>query len=80
MRHQRNPDVIFDFVKKDKYLTEDKPYVIYDIIETLLPDGAYRSEEEPGGWLELYVYSDADNFFCCFSIITKMLTRTNIIF
>jgi len=55
MRHQRNPDVIFDFVKKDKHLTEDKPAVIYDIIETLLPDGAYRSAEEPGAWLELCV-------------------------
>eukprot|EP01119_Soliformovum_irregulare_P009145 TRINITY_DN22305_c0_g1_i1.p1 TRINITY_DN22305_c0_g1~~TRINITY_DN22305_c0_g1_i1.p1 ORF type:complete len:508 (+),score=100.70 TRINITY_DN22305_c0_g1_i1:135-1658(+) len=42
LRHQRNPDVVFDFVRKDKNGREDKPEFIYEIIETLLPT--------PKGW------------------------------
>jgi hypothetical protein len=37
LRHQRNPDVVYDFVRSDKGLTEDKPDFIYHTIETLLP-------------------------------------------
>ncbi|PRP84414.1 methyltransferase MT-A70, putative (ISS) [Planoprotostelium fungivorum] len=37
LRHQRNADVAFDFVRRDKALTEDKPDFVYHIIETLLP-------------------------------------------
>jgi hypothetical protein len=40
LRHQRNADVEFDFVKpkSDDCLTEQKPEFIWEIIETLLPD------------------------------------------
>jgi hypothetical protein len=56
LRHQRNPDVIFDYVRRDKYLAEDKPENIYDIIETLLPEGNYKEETHEGRFLELYVF------------------------
>lgn len=52
IRHQRNPDVVFDVVKKGKYLTEDKPMFVYNIIETLLPDGIGKGDNS-GGFLEL---------------------------
>jgi len=37
LRHQRNPDVKFDFVRKGR---EKTPY-IFDVIETLLPTAKY---------------------------------------
>jgi hypothetical protein len=48
LRHQRNPDCEFDFIKPrhDDDLTETKPEFIYDIIETLLPT-ALCSKEKP---------------------------------
>ena len=58
LRHQRNPDVIFDFVRRDKYLAEDKPDNIYEVIETLLPEGNYKEETKEGRFLELYVEND----------------------
>ena len=56
LRHQRNPDVIFDFVLPgEKYLTDDKPVQVYDIIETLLPEAVYKDEKNPGKLLEMCV-------------------------
>lgn len=54
IRHQRNPDVVFDVVKRGKYLSEEKPMFVYNIIETLLPDGKIISSKS-GGFLELCV-------------------------
>eukprot|EP01122_Echinamoeba_exundans_P000575 TRINITY_DN10500_c0_g1_i1.p1 TRINITY_DN10500_c0_g1~~TRINITY_DN10500_c0_g1_i1.p1 ORF type:complete len:478 (+),score=101.41 TRINITY_DN10500_c0_g1_i1:107-1435(+) len=54
LRHQRNPDVVFDFVRRDKYLAEDKPENVYDMIETLLPEGNYKEETKEGRFLELW--------------------------
>lgn len=54
LRHQRNPDVIFDIIKSGKYLTEDKPLSVYKIIETILPESNYKNKEK-GRFLELYV-------------------------
>ncbi|CAG8539339.1 9115_t:CDS:10 [Paraglomus occultum] len=50
LRHQRNPDCCFDFVKPrtEDMLTEEKPRIIYDIIETLLPQAAYSTENSNG--------------------------------
>lgn len=59
LRHQRNPDVVFDIIKRGKYLTEDKPLSVYKIIETILPEGNYKSDKEPGGFLELYVFKNS---------------------
>jgi len=47
LRHQRNPDVIFDILHHDEDLLEEKPKFIYDVIETLLPYGS-------GNFLELW--------------------------
>lgn len=55
LRHQRNPDVIFDFVRNDKELTEDKPEGVYHTIETLLPTANYDETLGSGRLLELYV-------------------------
>ena len=54
MRHQRNPDVVFDFVREDKGLTEDKPEFIYKVIETLLPTAKYEPSTKQIGFLELW--------------------------
>lgn len=54
LRHQRNPDVVFDIVRRDKYLTEDKPETTHDMIETILPDGNHKDDANPGRFLELY--------------------------
>jgi hypothetical protein len=56
LRHQRNPDVVFDYVREDKALTEDKPQFVYQIIETLLPTANY--DEQTGiKLLELYAFN-----------------------
>ncbi|CAG8627340.1 6693_t:CDS:2, partial [Acaulospora morrowiae] len=50
LRHQRNPDCVFDFIKprsKDM-LTEAKPRIIYDIIETLLPQATFSEQNNKG--------------------------------
>jgi hypothetical protein len=58
LRHQRNPDVVFDalrFTKEDEGGTrEDKPASVYTMIETLLPDAKYDSTTGKFGLLELY--------------------------
>lgn len=54
MRHQRNPDVIFDYVRCNKYLTLDKPKYSYTIAETLLPDACYNEETGRGQFLEIW--------------------------
>lgn len=54
MRHQRNPDVIFDYLKDSKYLTLDKPKYAYTITETLLPDACYNEETGQGQLLEVW--------------------------
>jgi len=46
LRHQRNPDVVFDFIRDDKGLSEDKPEFVYTVIETLLPNA--RFDEKTG--------------------------------
>ncbi|KAK9761102.1 hypothetical protein K7432_014236 [Basidiobolus ranarum] len=57
LRHQRNPDCVFDFIKPltEGEITERKPEFIYNVIETMLPTALY-SEENPNGekMLELW--------------------------
>ncbi|ORX95161.1 hypothetical protein K493DRAFT_315148 [Basidiobolus meristosporus CBS 931.73] len=57
LRHQRNPDCVFDFIKplQEDEVSERKPEFIYDVIETMLPTALY-SEEYPNGerMLELW--------------------------
>lgn len=54
LRHQRHPDVIFDFVRESKYLTCDKPNYAYTIAETLLPEACYSEESKQGLFLEIW--------------------------
>eukprot|EP01137_Pigoraptor_chileana_P037360 Opistho-2@34328 len=71
LRHQRNPDAVFDFIKPresllDKeglYQPEEKPQFVYDVVETLLPDAVYKratdtQKERPGRILELWGQRD----------------------
>lgn len=46
IRHQRNADCLFDFVKPMKVgqLTETKPAYVYHVIETLLPKSVQESK------------------------------------
>ncbi|CAG8435313.1 5548_t:CDS:2 [Diversispora eburnea] len=46
LRHQRNPDCIFDFIKPGN--SETKPRVIYEVIETLLPQACYSEKNNKG--------------------------------
>lgn len=50
LRHQRNPDVKFDFVRKGR---ERLPFV-FDIIETLLPTAKYNPKTGKGKMLQLW--------------------------
>jgi N6-adenosine-specific RNA methylase IME4 len=50
LRHQRSPDVCFDFLKKGR----QKPTFVYEVIETLLPTAKYSPEEGRGKCLELW--------------------------
>lgn len=53
LKHQRNPDCVFDFVQKDyNCLIQKKPEYIYEIIETLLPES--RCQEKHNMLLELW--------------------------
>ncbi|KAI7879474.1 hypothetical protein K492DRAFT_163792 [Lichtheimia hyalospora FSU 10163] len=51
LRHQRNPDCVFDFVKPmlPGECTESKPSFIYHVIETMLPGANYHPETNPDG-------------------------------
>ncbi|KAI8970296.1 hypothetical protein BDF20DRAFT_890435 [Mycotypha africana] len=51
LRHQRNPDCIFDFIrpKLPDEITEKKPPFMYKVIETLLPTAIYNAETNPNG-------------------------------
>jgi hypothetical protein len=40
-------------LKGDKYLTENKPSFVYEVIETLLPEGNYKPGKQEGAFLEL---------------------------
>ena len=53
LRHQRNPDCIYDFVKpkSEEDLREKKPDFVYDVIETLLPTASYNPETKKGDQL-----------------------------
>nr|CAG8598316.1 11580_t:CDS:2 [Entrophospora candida] len=46
----KNPDCLFDFIKPETedMLTEAKPRVVYEIIETLLPQAAYSETNNKG--------------------------------
>ncbi|KAJ3032352.1 hypothetical protein HDV00_007601 [Rhizophlyctis rosea] len=50
LRHQRNPDCEFDFIKprSEDQLTDEKPSFIYEVIETLLPQAVYGAENRGG--------------------------------
>lgn len=50
LRHQRNPDCVFDFIKPrtPDMLTEAKPRVLYEIIETLLPQAVFSEQNNKG--------------------------------
>ncbi|KAJ3081031.1 hypothetical protein HK102_002627, partial [Quaeritorhiza haematococci] len=51
LRHQRNPDCEFDYIKprQPDDLTERKPSFLYEVIETLLPTAVYNAETNPNG-------------------------------
>ncbi|KAI9485429.1 MAG: hypothetical protein EXX96DRAFT_533779 [Benjaminiella poitrasii] len=51
LRHQRNPDCLFDFIrpKLPDEITEKKPPFMYKVIETLLPNAVYNVEKNPNG-------------------------------
>ncbi|KAI8377832.1 uncharacterized protein BYT42DRAFT_571867 [Radiomyces spectabilis] len=51
LRHQRNPDCVFDFVRPPlpDEVSEAKPAFMYDVIETLLPNAVYHAEKNPKG-------------------------------
>lgn len=55
LRHQRNPDCVFDFIKPrtEDSLTEEKPEFIYEVIETLLPGTSIASCPNGGKLIEL---------------------------
>jgi hypothetical protein len=54
LRHQRSPDVEFDFCRHDKGLTVDKPQHVYKMIETLLPTAKFDNAVQQFGFLELW--------------------------
>ncbi|KAJ3128161.1 hypothetical protein HK098_005061 [Nowakowskiella sp. JEL0407] len=62
LRHQRNPDCEFDFIKPmlAGMKTEEKPEFIYDVIQTLLPQALYDAEKRKNGCglLELWGRKD----------------------
>ncbi|KAI8067162.1 hypothetical protein BC940DRAFT_333741 [Gongronella butleri] len=62
LRHQRNPDCLFDFVQPldPDEISEHKPDFIYTVIETLLPTAIYHPDENPHGerLLELWAKRD----------------------
>ncbi|KAI8144119.1 hypothetical protein BJV82DRAFT_608353 [Fennellomyces sp. T-0311] len=51
LRHQRNPDCVFDFIKPmlPGEITESKPVFMYEVIETMLPTAVYHPEKNAGG-------------------------------
>jgi hypothetical protein len=55
LRHQRNPDCVFDFIKpKNEYtISEEKPSYIYEVIETLLPSTSITVHPHGGKLMEL---------------------------
>ena len=53
LKHQRSPDVVFDFMRVDERGNLRPPKAVYDSIETLLPQGK-------GKLLELYTPLDDD--------------------
>mmetsp|Transcript_25139 Transcript_25139/g.35221 ORF Transcript_25139/g.35221 Transcript_25139/m.35221 type:complete len:168 (-) Transcript_25139:27-530(-) len=60
LRHQRNPDVIFDFVRTTSSTNEEeKPEFLYKIIETLLPTACYNEQTKRGKLLELWAKKGA---------------------
>lgn len=55
LRHQRSPDVIFDFVRRDPATgREVMPPTVYRTIETLLPTALYSEADGRGRLLELW--------------------------
>ncbi|KAI8870931.1 hypothetical protein GQ42DRAFT_154916 [Ramicandelaber brevisporus] len=59
LRHQRNPDCVFDFMKPattaNTSATGTKPLFMYDMIETMLPSAAInKNNAEPNRMLELW--------------------------
>ncbi|KAG2185000.1 hypothetical protein INT43_000913 [Umbelopsis isabellina] len=62
LRHQRNPDCVFDFSKPQVpgELTELKPRFLYQIIETLLPSAIFHPENNPNGERLLELWAKAD--------------------
>jgi len=58
LRHQRNPDVLYDFVRHDKgwQQIEDKPDLLYYTVETLLPEANYNADTGRGMLLELWAH------------------------
>ncbi|KAI9226676.1 MAG: hypothetical protein DHS80DRAFT_32484 [Piptocephalis tieghemiana] len=57
LRHQRNPDVVFDFVapRPPGQIRDRKPDFLYKVIETLLPGAKWSVDLEAGqGFLELW--------------------------
>lgn len=48
--------MLFETVRKGKYLTDDKPDAVYEVIETMLHEATYQNEENPGSLLEVYFF------------------------
>jgi|SaaInlStandDraft_5_1057022.scaffolds.fasta_scaffold06657_1 hypothetical protein len=59
IRHQRRPDVVFDYVQLDERTGfMQKPIEVCQIIETLLPTGCWSEETQRGQFL--YLWSGAN--------------------
>ncbi|CAO3646137.1 unnamed protein product [Cunninghamella blakesleeana] len=63
IRHQRNPDCIFDFVRPPVpgELTETKPAFVYKLMETLLPCTDYHPIKNPNGGRCLELWGKRDH-------------------
>ena len=62
LRHQRSADVVLDFVPPPASWTsecvEPKPMAVHEMIETLLPDAAYKANVGRGQLLEVWSRKD----------------------
>ena len=60
IRHQRSPDVVFDYMTYRAWKTsgaseEDKPYwYVHSVVETLLPYARWEDSRGRGAMLELW--------------------------
>ena len=46
--------MLFETARGGKYLTDEKPEAVYDVIETMLHEAVYVEGKQDGSLLELY--------------------------